>query len=54
MVDDMETSQEVGASTSGIGRRRQVAWILILIADAGFAAWGAMAAARDMREDDSR
>jgi hypothetical protein len=26
-------------------RRRHVAWILILIADAGFAAWGAMAAA---------
>lgn len=25
--------------------RRQIAWILILIADAGFAAWGAMAAA---------
>jgi len=27
------------------GRRRHVAWILILIADAGFVAWGAMAAA---------
>lgn len=26
-------------------RRRHVAWILILIADAGFLAWGAMAAA---------
>jgi hypothetical protein len=26
-------------------RTRRVAWILILIADAGFAAWGAMAAA---------
>jgi hypothetical protein len=26
-------------------RRRHVAWILILIADAGFVAWGAMAAA---------
>jgi hypothetical protein len=26
-------------------RRRQVAWILILIVDAGFVAWGAMAAA---------
>jgi hypothetical protein len=25
--------------------RRQIAWILILIADAGFASWGAMAAA---------
>jgi hypothetical protein len=26
-------------------RRRQVAWLLILIVDAGFVAWGAMAAA---------
>jgi hypothetical protein len=26
-------------------RRQQIAWMLILIADAGFAAWGAMAAA---------
>lgn len=28
-----------------MGRRRQVAWILLLIADAGLVAWGAMAAA---------
>lgn len=28
-----------------MGRRRRVAWILILIVDAGFVAWGAMAAA---------
>jgi hypothetical protein len=26
-------------------RQRHVAWILILIADAGFVAWGVMAAA---------
>jgi len=28
-----------------MNRRRRVAWILIVIADVGFAAWGAMAAA---------
>lgn len=44
MVDDMKASQESGTSTSAMTRRRRVAWILILIADAGFAAWGAMAA----------
>ncbi len=26
--------------------RRQIAWILVLIVDAGFVVWGAMAAAR--------
>jgi hypothetical protein len=36
VVDDRKASIE---------RRRRIAWILILIADAGFAAWGAMAAA---------
>lgn len=35
MVDRMRES----------GRRRSVAWILILVVDAGFMAWGAMAAA---------
>lgn len=38
MGDDMKASRV-------IGRRRQVAWILIFIVDAGFVAWGAMAAA---------
>jgi hypothetical protein len=45
MVDVMNVSQESAAFASAIERRRQVAWILILIADAGFLAWGAMAAA---------
>ena len=45
MVDVMNVSQESAAFTSANERRRQVAWILILIADAGFLAWGAMAAA---------
>jgi hypothetical protein len=42
---DLQDRQEVGTSTKAITRRRQVAWILILIADIGLAAWGAMAAA---------
>lgn len=45
MVDDMKDRQEFGTSATAMSRRRRVAWILILIADAGFAAWGAMAAA---------
>ena len=45
MVDYMKISQQSGAPTSAVNRRRQVAWILILIADLGFVAWGAMAAA---------
>lgn len=44
MVDDIKASKASGASTSSIERRRRVAWILILIADAGLLAWGAMAA----------
>jgi hypothetical protein len=45
MVDGMNASQASGASTSALKRRRHVAWILILVADAGYVAWGAMAAA---------
>ena len=45
MADGMNASQASGASTSAMKRRRHVAWILILIADAGYVAWGAMAAA---------
>lgn len=41
----MKAPQESGASTSAMERRCHVAWILILIADAGCVAWGAMAAA---------
>jgi hypothetical protein len=40
MVDYMKSSQEFATLTSAMNRRRQVAWILILIADVGFVAWG--------------
>ncbi len=45
MVDDMKDRQEFGARATAMMRLRRLAWILILIADAGFVAWGAMAAA---------
>ena len=45
MIDDMKTSHQSGTSTSAMERRRHVAWILILIVDAGLVAWGLMAAA---------
>jgi hypothetical protein len=45
MADDVKPRQESGVPATAMARRRRVAWILILIADAGFAAWGAMAAA---------
>jgi hypothetical protein len=45
MSDDLKASQGTGAPTSTIARRRRVAWILLLVADVIFAAWGAMAAA---------
>jgi hypothetical protein len=45
MVDYMKSSEEFATLTSAMNRRRQVAWILILIADVGFVAWGGMAAA---------
>jgi hypothetical protein len=45
MIDDRKASQESRAATRPLEQRRRVAWILILIADAGFTAWGAMAAA---------
>ena len=44
MADDMKHPPESGASPSS-DRRRRVAWILILVVDAGFVAWGAMRAA---------
>jgi hypothetical protein len=44
VVDDMKASQQSEASTSAMDQRRHIAWILILIADTGFFAWGAMAA----------
>lgn len=45
MVDRMEDPQELGTWETTVQRRRHVASSLILIVDAGFAAWGAMAAA---------
>ena len=42
MANDM---QGLGVAATAITRRRRVAWILILIVDVGFVAWGAMAAA---------
>jgi hypothetical protein len=45
MTHDMKNPQESEAEANTMGRRRHIAWILILIADAGIVAWGAMAAA---------
>lgn len=45
MADDVKDMRESRTSTRALDRRRRVAWILILIVDAGFVAWGAMAAA---------
>jgi hypothetical protein len=41
----MKNPRQPKARESAMGRRRRVAWILIFIVDAGFVAWGAMAAA---------
>ena len=40
----MKNSQESETRASALGQRRRVAWILILLVDAGLVAWGAMAA----------
>jgi hypothetical protein len=45
MADDMKGRQQVGGGVKASTRRRRLAWILIFIVDAGFIAWGAMAAA---------
>ncbi len=45
MIDDVKTSTGSGTWTAAMTRRRRIALILILIVDAGFVAWGAMAAA---------
>jgi hypothetical protein len=45
MVYDMKAFQESRPSTRAMEGRRRVAWILVLLVDAGFVAWGAMAAA---------
>ncbi len=44
MGNDRNNSPEFQTRTRAMTRRRRIAWILILIADAGFFAWGAMAA----------
>src|SRR5262245_2852477 len=49
MYVDIKDSAGLGARTTAMGRRRRVAWLVILIADAGLLAWGAMAALRPQR-----
>ena len=44
MTGNMNDPKESGTPTRAMSRRRRVAWILIVIADAGLLAWGAMAA----------
>jgi len=39
MAYDMKYSQESGARANPMERRRHLAWILILIGDAGFVVW---------------
>lgn len=43
MVTDMKERQEMGTGTTML-RWRRLAWVIILIADVGLLAWGAMAA----------
>ena len=45
MATEMNYRLESRAGANALNRRRLVAWILILVVDAGFIAWGAMAAA---------
>jgi hypothetical protein len=45
VIDDVKDQQRSAVSATAIARRRRVAWIIILIVDAGIAVWGAMAAA---------
>ena len=45
MADDLEYPRQSGAGANAPEWRRLVAWILILIVDLGFVAWGAAAAA---------
>ena len=44
MADDMKASRESGTRATALQRRRRVAWLVILIADAGLLLWGAAAA----------
>ena len=45
MADVMTYAQESAARTNARSLRRRIAWILVLIVEVGFVAWGAMAAA---------
>jgi len=44
VANDAKDRQESGTPAGAMQRRRRVAWLLILIADAGLLVWGAMAA----------
>ena len=44
VADHVKDRRESGTSATAINRRRRVAWLLMLIADAGLLGWGAMAA----------
>ncbi|TAL40436.1 MAG: hypothetical protein EPN92_14765 [Chitinophagaceae bacterium] len=44
MVNDINDSHKIQTRMMTITQRRRIAWILILIADIGLLAWGAMAA----------
>lgn len=44
MVFDAQHPREFRTSTTAMNRRRLVAWLLLLTADVGLLAWGAMAA----------
>ena len=44
MAVDLKPRPEAGTPATAMNRRRRVAWILLFIVDAGFVAWGAMAA----------
>jgi hypothetical protein len=45
MPNGIKYRAESGAGMNAFNRRRRVAWILILIVDVSYIAWGAMAAA---------
>ena len=45
MAHNMKNPQESEPGANAMKRSRRVAWLVILIADAGLLAWGAMAAA---------
>ena len=44
MLEELNDRQNFGTRARMIDRWRQIAWIIILVADAGLLAWGAMAA----------